>query len=36
MDAFAANSDQRIDGDAELEEFSRHVDLCMEEFLPQE
>lgn len=33
--AFDANSDQRIDGNAELEELSRHVDLCMQEFLPE-
>ncbi|HEY7472305.1 MAG TPA: hypothetical protein VIE68_08160 [Gemmatimonadota bacterium] len=36
MRAFDVDSDQRIDGAGELEEFSRHVDLCMREFLPQD
>jgi hypothetical protein len=35
MRAFDIDSDQRLDGTEELEEFSRHVDLCMREFLPQ-
>jgi hypothetical protein len=35
MAAFDANSDRRIDGEDELEEFSRHVDLCMREFSPE-